>query len=348
MLMDEYRVAASDPSLPSLRLALDREEVKRQFKHRLPRLAGENGFVRVRGVRVVRHKPGRRCLLEYDLRVERPGDQRRRVRLLGKVRAGRFGNADYELSDALWRRGFSASSADGISVPEPIGTIPAFRMWLQRKVAGRPAADLLAGPDGVVLAQRIAEAAHKIHECGIWPHREHTARDELRILADCLDDVVAANPSLERRVKRLLVACERIGGRLPFSRRRPIHRDFYADQVIVDGDRLHVVDFDLFCVGDPALDVGNFLGHVSEQALRLHGDPGALAHVEHALEERFCELAGEQVRTVVRAYAGLTLARHVYLSTVLDDRQALTERLLALCEERVALLRPLPARDARA
>ncbi len=330
--------AVADPSLPSLKAALDRDEMKRHLKHRLPRLAGEDGLVRVRDIRVVRHKRGRRCLLEYDLRIERPGAERQRVLLLGKVRAGRFGNADFALAEELWRRGFADSSADGISIPEPIGTVPPVRMWLQRKAPGRPAADLLGRADGIALARRVAEAAHKIHESGVRPRREHRPADELRILQECLGRLAAARPPLAGRIEHLLAACETITRRLPSAPRRPIHRDFYADQVIVDGDRLHVVDFDLFCAGDPALDVGNFLGHSTEQALRAHGDPSALAPVEHALEERFCELAGAELRPAVRAYAALTLARHVYLSAMFAERRGLTEPLLALCEERLATL----------
>ena len=74
---------------------------------------------------------------------------------------------------------------------------------------------------------------------------------------------------------------------------------------------------------------------MTEQALRERGDANALARVERALEERFVELSGEGVRASVRAYATLTLARHLYLSTKFSERQRLTEQLLELCEERV-------------
>jgi aminoglycoside phosphotransferase (APT) family kinase protein len=116
-----------------------------------------------------------------------------------------------------------------------------------------------------------------------------------------------------------------------------IHRDFYSDQVIVDGPRLYLIDFDLYCLGDPALDIGNFLGHITEQSLRTLGDAGALAEVERALEERFIELSGEAVRPAVRGYAVLTLARHIYLSTRFPERRPWTERLLELCEERLGV-----------
>ena len=105
----------------------------------------------------------------------------------------------------------------------------------------------------------------------------------------------------------------------------------------MDGARLWLIDFDLFCAGDPGLDVGNFLGHVTEQSLREHGKAGALAGAEQALEQRFVELAGENVRASVSAYTTLTLARHVYLSTQFPERQKFTEQLLELCESRLRL-----------
>jgi aminoglycoside phosphotransferase (APT) family kinase protein len=115
---------------------------------------------------------------------------------------------------------------------------------------------------------------------------------------------------------------------------RGIHRDFYPDQVLVDGNRLYLLDFDLYARGDPALDIGNCIGHITEQAVRTRGDPQAFADREAALADRFVELAGEQTRPAVRAYALLTLARHVQLSAQRVERQPFTERLLELCEER--------------
>src|SRR5439155_8520258 len=117
-----------------------------------------------------------------------------------------------------------------------------------------------------------------------------------------------------------------------------IHRDFYADQVIVDGERLFLLDFDLYCEGDPALDIGNFLGHITEQSLRILGDAGALADRERAMEERFVELTGT-APAAVRAYATLTLVRHVYLSTLSPDRRLFTQSLIELCEERLGVAR---------
>jgi aminoglycoside phosphotransferase (APT) family kinase protein len=221
-------------------------------------------------------------------------------------------------------------------VPEPVGVVPEFRMWLQRRVRGVTVGALLAGPDGVALARRVAAAIRKVHHAGVPATRHHAMADELRILHECLPRVSALRPEFAARIARLLAACDRLAAGVPVPHPCGIHRDFYPAQVIVDGARLWLLDFDLYCAGDPGLDAGNFIAHVTEESLRLRGDAGALRGVESVLEEHFVELAGPTVRPAVRAYTTLTLARHVYLSTQFPQRSAFTGALLNLCEQRLA------------
>jgi hypothetical protein len=329
--------AAGDEAMQSIAPALDPDEAQRQFDDRLGHLAGENGRLDLRGIRVTRYKPGRRCVIEYDLAVERPDAPSEALTLIGKVRVRRFGKSGHRLLEAFWEAGFEADAPDGICVPEPAGTISKFRMWLQRKVPGQTATGLMTGPDGEALARRVAEAAHKVHRAGVPTERRHTMADELRILHERLPGVARREPGWEGRIGRVLEACDRLGARTRQPETCGVHRDFYADQVIVDRERIHLIDFDLYCEGDPALDIGNFLGHLTEQSLRSFGDPGALANVEAALEKRFVELSGEEVRPAVRAYADLTLVRHIHLSTLFPERRAFTGDLLELCEERLGV-----------
>jgi aminoglycoside phosphotransferase (APT) family kinase protein len=107
--------------------------------------------------------------------------------------------------------------------------------------------------------------------------------------------------------------------------------------VLLDGDRLTLLDFDLFTRGDPALDVGNFLGHLIEQALRRYGDPARLRDREEALEEAYLARATRVERASLGAWATLTLARHIHISRSIPDRSHLTSDLLELCEERLGI-----------
>ena len=55
-----------------------------------------------------------------------------------------------------------------------------------------------------------------------------------------------------------------------------IHRDFYDTQVLWDGARAWIVDFDQLSVGDPALDLGHFVAHLASVAYRGTGRPDSL------------------------------------------------------------------------
>ena len=329
--------AATDHEMPALKAALDPEVAKSEFKRRLPRLCGPKGKLRLKAIRVTRYKAGRRCVLEYDVQVERSDAPAHMVTLIGKVRARRYGNESYRLLEEIWKAGFQSDSADGISVPEPIGVISNLQMWFQRKVPGKTATELLPGSQGIQLGRRVAEAICKFHRAKVPTDREHMMADELRILRECLAKVVAQKPAWSSRIHRVQEASDRLGASVPEPQVCGVHRDFYPAQVIVDGARVYLIDFDLYCRGDPALDGGNFLGHVIEQSVREHGHADALREVEQAFEERFVELTGESCRAALRAYATLTLVRHVYLSTQFPERLPFTEPFLELCEQRLGL-----------
>ncbi len=332
--------AVQDPKMPFLARALDpdqaRQHLARCFAERSAKHATKEVLLRLCAIRITRWKPERRCLIEYDVEVEAPGASVQSLTLIGKVRAKGLDKTTYAVQTSLWRGAFGVRCEDDICVPEPVGTILEFHMWLQAKEPGVAATELLLKPDGAALARRIAEAACKLHQANVSASRRHTMADELRILHERLALVAQAKPAWDERLRRLLAACDRLGATVPEPAPRGIHRDFYPAQVIVNGPRLCLVDFDLYCQGDPALDIGNFLGHLTEQSLRTFHDAGALADRENALAERFVELAGEATRAAVRAYATLTLARHIHISTLFPERRPFTSRLLELCEERLA------------
>ncbi len=326
--------AAADPHMPWLAQAIDPCQIQQSLLECCPSL--EEGRARVRAIRVVRHKPRRRCLIEYDIGFDHFSRRSGLLTLVGKVRAKGADAATYRLLACLRKAGLSDESASDVCVPEPVGIIPDLRMWLQNKVPGRPATELLLGDEGLAIAARVADAIHQLHESRVMPARRHTMVDELAILNERLSLVAHMKPEWSTRLARVLDACARLGRAASQPALRGIHRDFYADHVVVDGPRLWLIDFDLYCQGDPALDIGNFQGHLIEQSLRLFGRADALADRQAALEDRFAELAGDGARMSSRIYTTLTLVRHIFLSTQFPARRKLTEPLLHLCEERLA------------
>jgi aminoglycoside phosphotransferase (APT) family kinase protein len=326
--------ARRDAGNPFLAAALDPTFAQDRLRS-LPELQARVPGLIVRGARVLRIKPGRRCLIRYDLAAaDGRGEP---VVVLGKVRARGADLITCRLVRSLCERGFDADSADGVSVPRPFGALLELGMWVQARVGGAPATGLLEGSAGPALGMRLADALHKLHRAPISPGRKHTAGDELAIVDDRLQRVAREQPMWAGRLARLAEGCAGAAARLEPRGAALIHRDFYADQVMVDRDRLYLLDLDLCAAGEPALDVGNFVGHLVEQALRDHGDPCALDHVAAALVDRFLTRDERTTAAAVEAYTTLTLARHVWLSTQFPERRGTTAALLDLCERRLGL-----------
>jgi hypothetical protein len=327
--------AAHDSAMPFLAEAINPVEVRRQFEDCRIFSKARDSWLQLSAIRVVRHTPGRRCLIEYDVQVGNAGAPPEALTLIGKAQANGLDRASYNLQRALWQAGFDAESADGIGVPEPIGVIPAFYMWLQRKVPGVTAAELLVKPGGPALAGRMAEVAYKLHRAGVTPFRSHTIADELRALHERLALVAHEHPGWAGSIKRILYGCVRLGRMIPATSPRGIHRDFYANRIVVDGPRLYLLDLDRYCAGDPALDIGNCAGHLIEQGLRAQGDPGALLDRVAALEARYTALAGHATHPAIHAYTTLSLARHISISHHIAERRPYTSALIEFCERRL-------------
>lgn len=190
--------------------------------------------------------------------------------------------------------------------------------------------------ESVNLARRIAEAIHKVHHRRTKTiNRKHTIYDELRILNERLCKVAEENPSWKTRISDILDRSQSLIRHVPIPETTGIHRDFYHDQVIIDGHRLYITDFDDYCEGDPSLDVGNFKAHLEEYALRKNNDVYSLSNVQNAFVQHFLELSGNSKKFSIEVYTLFTLARHIYISTQFPSRCHLTEALISLCERRL-------------
>jgi len=88
-----------------------------------------------------------------------------------------------------------------------------------------------------------------------------TVKDELVQLQEWIGVASRLHPDLSGAFR---VAFKQLAGCPPTGDVAPVrlHRDFYDKQVMVDPDRITLLDLDTATSGDPALDVGNFLAHI--------------------------------------------------------------------------------------
>jgi aminoglycoside phosphotransferase (APT) family kinase protein len=97
--------------------------------------------------------------------------------------------------------------------------------------------------------------------------------DELRGLDDYTARLAAVRPDDLPLIEALRAGLLAWAERLPEAETAvPLHRDFYYSQVLFAGLRLHLIDFDLMALGDPAVDVANFTAHLAYLGLEQFND----------------------------------------------------------------------------
>jgi hypothetical protein len=268
---------------------------------------------------LVRHKPGRRCLIEYHLT---DGST-----LIGKMRARGADSRCFAIQQELWGSGFGRDAADRIMVAEPVAIAPDLALCLQRKVDGIP---LNIAPE------RAAAAIAKLHRSGVKPAKRHLLADELRILRERLAALALRQPQWRNRLKRLEEDAAELADQAEPVHPRSIHRDFYHDHLISDGVNVHIIDLDLFCVGDPAVDIGNYTAHLIELGLRLHGDADWYCNWRQAFELHYRKHVGDVSLINIRIYELLSMLRLIEISDRIGARRPFAEGLLGSCEDRLA------------
>ncbi|MFD1801822.1 phosphotransferase [Mixta tenebrionis] len=343
----EKRLSGGEPVKPQETLAplVDPGRIAQPLLQALRLPAGS----RLQQCLLLRHKPGRRALIEYQLTL--PDGTSRPV--IGKYRVKGLDRHAFRCQQALWRRGFDAAAA--VAVPQPLAALPEWRLWLQEKVHATPLTEWLQ-PDhpqlAVVGAQvgkalavlQQSEALLEATAASTW-----SLEDELKVLQTGLQQIAADYPQWQARLSQLFYACQTLAAALTQALVRPVHRDFYPDQVMIDRrqpQQVVLVDFDLCSRSCAALDAGNYLAHVAELALRRYGATTALdRHAQAFTRAYLAHSAGVSAADIER-FTALSLARHIFLSTRFPDRAHTTLPLLEHCE-RLTGCQPGAAENSR-
>jgi len=315
-----------DPALPHLTTLLDPAAMAEAFSQ-MVRSTRAGDSVRVGAIALVRHKPGRRCVLRYDVSVASAGGWRGET-WFGKTFASRRGGRVHAVQCTLAR---GVAMGPGIRLAEPVGYLADLDLVLQRAVAGRPAAGRLAAGD-TGLAERLAEALYRLHASSVHLPRRHDLAAELDPLAARVSRLAEEVPDLAAPAERCLYAIGDARTRFSAWRWRPVHRDFYPDQVLVDGAGAPaVLDCDDAALSEPAVDVANFAAHLRLLAIQRPDRHAALADVARAFLSCYQDLDAALDLDLVRFLEGTTLLRLAGIHQPRPGGERLAAALLAAC-----------------
>jgi aminoglycoside phosphotransferase (APT) family kinase protein len=218
----------------------------------------------------------------------------------GKVTADDRGMAaDAALASVA--RALACMPADAaFDVPRPLGYTAPLRLQLLGVVPGAPVlsellrarargapAQASALIDAVAGCARVAAALHRLD--ATTGSRRSADGEIARLRAD-IAALAEVAPGLGAWLERGLARAEAdLAATVPLAS-CPCHGDLKYNQILFDGRRWALVDFDTVCLAEPALDLGHFLAYLRIKAAAA-GGPGLAAAVADAFLEAYDEAA---------------------------------------------------------
>ena len=224
---------------------------------------------------VLSYKPGSRCTIRYHLAY--PLDLADRgwpaTAIAKTYRKESKGRNAYESMVALWNT--PLAHGDVVTLAEPLAYIPERTLMVQGPVAGdRSLEDLLKDalkidtPEAYdalnVYMRKAAAALAALHMSGVRLG-EHVGLDNRYAeLYDRSARLYAVVPELRGAAEPLLEQLEVLASVTPPDPAAPSHGTFSPEQVLIDGEQVGFIDFDEFCMAEPALDVGLFRAAIKD------------------------------------------------------------------------------------
>lgn len=174
----------------------------------------------------------------------------------------------------------TAALAGRFSVPEPVEVDAPRGILRSAALPGVALHDRLGDPAAAAAA---GVALRSLHDCatpaGLRVHRAAAEADVVERWIARLSGALVGLPDgppdtspAGAAARRAAALASRVHGALLRGSQHatpvPVHRDLHDKQILVDGDRVGLLDFDTLASGEPALDLANLLVHIELRALQ--------------------------------------------------------------------------------
>lgn len=233
-----------DARLPGLRLLHDPDDARAL----IAKIEGyDPGPVRMT---LMAHRLGKRAVLRCDAAD-------RRVRYL-RLRTDKSGSGQTAFSrhQKLWAL---LHDDPALRIPAPLGERSEMGVSLFAELPG--AAPVFEGCSGFRASHAIGQALLRLQNLSLAEIPEHDGRAEAALLRLWHIRLTSVFPT---RAKAMSGAIDVVCAALEHCRGPavPCHRDLHEKQILLDGPRAGLLDFDTLCLGHPAMDAGNFMAHL--------------------------------------------------------------------------------------
>ncbi len=252
----------------------------------LARLGPGNWHAQAWEAETVRYRVDTRATLLLTMRAREAATGRTEERrYYAKVHRERERSGEaHRVIGQLWE----ASAEGSFAVGRPVAYLGELKTVVQEEVGGTPLdGTLRQEADPTWAARKVARALAALHQSGVVVERRHGVREEARLLRRAAEDVRSAHPRLGTEVEEILGAAVATLEDAPTA---PTHGELRPLHMLLEGDRLALVDLDTFAARDPVLeaaDVAYTLARVAGGRSHLRGSERGWAVARAFVEEYF-------------------------------------------------------------
>jgi hypothetical protein len=277
-------IEPAEQALPILPQLTDPEESRALLEQSISAGAPAYRDIRIQECQptVLNYKPGSRCTIRYDLRyADADTSKGWPTTAIAKVYRGDKGEQAYGGMMALWRSPLSSSQV--VDIAEPLAYIPEHKLLVQATLDEEQTLEELLRAtlrNGDSAAQRrlegfvraTAAGLAELHLSGARATENLTWDDRITTIPEAIERIAAVAPDVAESVQPLFERLQLLAATYPADPLVPSHGTFDSDQVLIAQQRISFIDFDSFCMAEPALDVGHFRAAIMDSGMKLIDD----------------------------------------------------------------------------
>jgi Ser/Thr protein kinase RdoA (MazF antagonist) len=314
------RLFPVDPALPGLAAATDPGRTMPLLEKHLLECRRDGWRPTALDYEVVHYKPGRLCTIRYSVRLEHP----RQVGVLPRQVFGKVFRDDrwrqcYALQEAAWQA--ACASGHAWRAARPVVAVPEWRFVLQEAVPGRQFRQVIGDLPDHPVETKLNEAEDRTRAVARAVRAMQLAqvplgpRCDFAWLLASQDSNLAylrqCQPMVGEELTRLREELSKVERTI---RAQPLgfaHGDFAHGNVLMDGARVGIIDFDRAGQAEPAFDVAYFLTHLASFGVRHPQRRQHVARLSEAFRSAYLGMAPEVSPRRLALYEALDLSAYV-------------------------------------
>jgi len=228
---------------------------------------------------VLNYKPGSRCTIRYHMGYDdAEAGQAWPTTAIAKVYRAQKGEQAYRGMVALWESPLSASQA--VQIAEPLAYIPEHKLLVQATLGEEQTLEellraTLRNGDAAALrrlegfVRATAAGLAELHRSGAHSDESLTWDNRITTIPEAIERIAPVAPDVAEAVQPLFEQLTELAATHPADPLVPSHGSFDSDQVLIAQERIGFIDFDSFCMAEPALDVGHFRAAIMDSGMKL-------------------------------------------------------------------------------